>query len=125
MDHKTVSEQEQTIASHRQALLISGNLSDFQLKNLKTWPFLLFYNLETVSIEYDFSNDSATDNTMNSLCAGKVTFDFKFNKRTYRTSKETVEALNNLTNWTKFIFWNDSEVSFKTNGKMWITRLKG
>ena len=115
---QTESKEENIINAHRQALIISGSLSDFQLKNLKTWPFLLLNDLAKLKIKYDFnSNDPEATNAQ--LSAGTVTFDFKFSKQVDRNSEQIISRLETLTMWTKFLFWKDTEVIFKKGGKKW------
>jgi len=114
------SEQEQkeqnVVEEHKKMVIMTGNLSDFQLKNLKTWPFLVFDGLESVEVSYDFTkliDDAET------LTPGKVEFNFTFKKGTKMDRSQTKERLEQLSVWTKFLFWKDTEVLFKESGKAW------
>ena len=112
-----ISENEQLIEEHKKMLLMSGNLSDFQLNNMKIWPSLLFDNIENVGISWDFNS---AENEI--LGAGSVTYDFKFKKGGLSgVGKEVKEKKREqLTLFTKFLFWKDTEVNIKRNGKIWI-----
>lgn len=100
------NEQEKMLEDHKKMLIMTGNLSDFQLENLKTWPFIVFDNVSKVEIEYDFSevlkNDLGEDTE--GIGAGKVTFNLSADK----VPKE--DQIEKLRNWTKFLFWKDTEV---------------
>lgn len=110
------------INEHKANLLLSGNLSDFQVKNLKSWPYIVFdlNKLENVEIKYNFklNEDSEQSNALG-VYAGEVSFDFQFKKNIRIYKKEKEKALGDLTLWTKFLFWNNTEVKFKRNGKLW------
>lgn len=85
---------------------MSGNISDFQLKNMKTWPFILFDGLETVAIDYDFSQVD-TDEAQGTVGAGKVVYNL--------TTKEDVneKEIETIRQWTRFLFWKDTQVEVK------------
>ena len=89
------SVHENIIEQHKKNLLINGELSDFQLENLKKWPLILFDNIEQVAIKYDFQldEDSKESNALG-LCAGIIEFDFKFKKRTRISTSEKNDRLN-------------------------------
>lgn len=111
-----------TISQHKTNLLLTGELSDFQLQNLKTWPMIVFqkHSLEKVSIHYDFKLDGNSEiaNSLG-LHAGKITYDFDFKANARITKKEKERCLNHLTFWVKYLFWNDTEVNFKRRGRPW------
>jgi len=105
------------IKGHRKALIVSGNLSDFQLENLKKWPFLLYDNLKEVTIDYNFScNDDDGNNTF----AGEICFDLSFEGKGVDSSVKVSSPKELLSLWTKFLFWEGTEVSFKKEGVKWI-----
>ena len=85
---------------------MTGNLSDFQLKNLKTWPFIAMNGVEKVAIDYDFTATIEYEGgeQVEGIGAGKVVYNL--------TSKEvpTKEQIETLKSWTKFLFWKDTEV---------------
>lgn len=111
---------ENIIEQSRNNLLLTGELNDFQLKNLKSWPAVLFDNLDKTKIKFDFTldEDSEQENALG-IHAGTVEFDFYFSKGV-KTSKELKQQkLGNLTMWVKFMFWSDTKVVFKRKGKLW------
>ena len=112
---------EKIIDEHRQAIFVSGNLSDFQLKNLKTWPFVVLNDLQAVKIDYDFLDYDVEEKEDGEIPigAGKITFDFRFSKKTKISKEKRKVALDHLELWTKFLFWKDTEVIFKRNGRKW------
>lgn len=106
-------EAENIVDEHRRMVIMTGNISDFQIQNLKSWPFLVFGDsLEKVEIGYKFTK---TQDENSDLCAGSVSYDFYF-------SKEPADVENNLgllTHWTQFLFWKDTEVTFSKEGEAW------
>jgi len=105
---------------HKYITQLTGKLSDYQLTNMKTWPFVVFDNLEKVTIEYNFEKETIDEITKEKiivLYAGFVTYDFVFKTEVKEEQKE--KALQALTVWTKFMFWKDTEVNFKKEGKEW------
>jgi len=108
-----MTDEEKEVNDHRKALLLSGNMSDFQLKNLKSWPLMLFNNL-SVKIEYNFISDSNKE-----MFAGWVSYDFDFKEEPDLKPSEIKNRLSQLTVWTKFLFWKDTDVIFKQKGKKW------
>jgi len=102
-----MSEKEQSnniVDDHKKMLIVSGNLSDFQLKNLKTWPFVVFDNIEDAMLDYNFGSENGIDT------AGEVTYtimkkDITKNEDNIDNKKET------LINWVKFMFWKETKVT--------------
>lgn len=109
---------EQTVVDeHRKMLMMTGNLSDFQLENLKTWPFIVFDSiLEKTSVKYDFTK---MIDKQEALSAGTVIYDFTFKPKTKMDREETKKKLAILKLWTQFLFWQDTVVEFQTAGKKW------
>lgn len=110
-DKDKMSDSEKLVNDHRQMLLLSGNLSDFQLENLKKWPFVVFgTDLKQAEIHYDFKLEEAQEEDMAGISAGSVHFKFTFNKQ---PDKELADkGLSMLKIWTKFLFWQDTVVTF-------------
>lgn len=104
------------IEEHKKMVIMTGNLSDFQLTNLKTWPFILFDSLESVEVSYDFTKLIAEKEE---LSPGTVQFNFKFKKDTKLNRDQTKKQLEALSLWTKFMFWKETEVRFVKEGKKW------
>src|SRR5689334_18518259 len=89
----------------------NSNLSDFQLDNLKKWPFILFdQELEKVEINYDFTKLVAEQEE---LSPGRVSFNFEFKKNTKLNRDETKKKLDLLALWTRFLFWKETKVEFQ------------
>jgi hypothetical protein len=117
--NKNTKQEKNIVDAHKQALILSGQISDFQLKNLKTWPFLLFDDIDKIEIEYDFTKKQADDTNTN-ICAGEIIFNLIF-KDSFKVKKDTKYiGLQNLRLWTKFLLWKDTKVIIKRNGKIWI-----
>lgn len=105
------------VDEHKKMLIMTGNLSDFQLDNLKKWPFIIFdKELEEVKINYDFTKLVAEQEE---LAPGRVEFDFYFKKNTKLNRDETKKKLEMLSLWTKFLFWKETGVEIKRSGKKW------
>jgi len=125
MQDQNNQEQSNIVEQHRNMLVLSGSLSDFQLNNLKQWPFIVFQgSLETAAIDYDFNRDSSEDfdssESISSLCAGRIRFNLTFKKGSKIPLKEKQDAFQNITLWSKFLFWEDTEVLFYRDGKKWL-----
>lgn len=104
------------VDEHRKMVVMTGNISDFQIENLKKWPFLVFgKDLKTVQIDYDFVQG---DEDNGSLYAGRVNYDFDFEKE----PEATGVSLDMLRHWTKYMFWEDTKVTFTKKGKEWPTK---
>lgn len=117
-------EENDLVAKHRQATLLSGNISDFQITNLKTWPFILFgdHGLERVELQYDFtkSPEGYENEEEAILNAGDITFDLYFKESPKLTKEDRDSKIKHLNLWTKFLFWNDTQVKVHRNGKKWV-----
>jgi hypothetical protein len=112
------TKQETTVVDdHKKMLIMTGNLSDFQLDNMKKWPFILFdENLEKVEINYDFTKLVAE---AEELSPGRVSYNLEFKKGIKLNRDETKEKLKMLTLWTRFLFWKETKVEFQRAGKKW------
>ena len=106
------------VDQHRKMVIATGNLSDFQLENLQKWPFLVFDNLKRVQVEYAFTEDVEVEGEIEeSIFAGKVNFDLNFDGEPTEVDK----AIALLTHWTKYLFWEDTIVTFSKDGETWPT----
>lgn len=109
--------KEQIVEDHKKMLIMTGNLSDFQLENLKKWPFIVFdKELAQCSIDYDFTK---MVDDREELAAGAITYNFDFKKNAKLDREETKKKLEMLSLWTRFLFWKDTKVNFKRAGKKW------
>jgi len=116
MSEETKKEESTIIEDHKKMVMMTGNLSDFQLNNLKTWPFLLFDSLESAEITYDFTKLVAESEE---LSPGTMQYNFKFKKDTKLDRERTKKQLETLSLWVKFMFWKETEVRFLRAGKKW------
>jgi hypothetical protein len=117
--NENMGQAEQVVNEHRQMFLLTGNLSDFQLENLKKWPFIIFgKDLKKAEIAYDFKMEQPDDVNARDLKAGSVTFDLFFKKKPEQDFIASGLAM--LQVWTKFMFWSDTEVILKLKGKKWV-----
>lgn len=117
----TQTREQQIIESHKKAVIFTGKISDFHVENLKKWPFIIFGDkLESVSIDYDFNNTDASlkyDSLDSHISSGYIEYDLKIKKGC--KIKDVKKKLNILENWVKNIFWKETEVKFKRNGRKW------
>ena len=112
----------QTIVDdHRNMLMLTKNISDFQENNLKTWAFIFFTGVDKVQVSWDFIRR----NKNNDFYPGKVTFDIKFKKEAEAnlTPEATQTGVDQLVASTKFLFWSETKVNVKINGKKWKNNL--
>lgn len=113
-----LSPEEQAVEDHRKLLIISGMLSEFQLENLQKWPFVVFgKDLDKTEISYDFKMDQKDEVNAREIHAGKVEFDLYF--KTRPDDEFIGKGLLMMEIWTKFLFWQDTEVIFRVEGKKW------
>lgn len=114
------NENQNIVDEHRKMVIMTGCLSDFQLENIKKWPFIVFGNdLLKVEINYDFVDGNKEGVQINS---GSVEYDFYFNN--LPTEEVETMAKSMLTLWTKYLFWSDTKISFKKEGKKWQNKKK-
>jgi hypothetical protein len=102
------------IDAHKHAMLMSGKLSDFQIENLKKWPFIYLDNVDTVSINYNFTKNG-------SIYPGTISFDFKFKENTDIDKQK--ENLKYLEVCVKALFFQDTDVQFLLNGSGWLIKI--
>lgn len=118
MSEEQSKKEETTIVDeHRKMVMMTGNLSDFQLENLKKWPFIVFETgLEKANITYDFTKLVAEEE---SLSPGVVQYDFHFKEGTKLNRADVKKRLEHLKTWVKFMFWKETEVRIMKDGKKW------
>ena len=114
------------VEEHKKLVIMTGNLSDFQLNNLKKWPFIIFDKaLKKVTIDYDFAKQPTSkknpsiNNEFVGLFAGKVIFNFDLDEAQLVSDEDTKNKLAQLTNWVKYLFWINTEIIFLKRGKLW------
>lgn len=111
--------QAKLIDDHRKMVAMTGNLSDFQLTNLKTWPTVAIEDkyINDVKVKYDFTR--VNDEDQEELHAGSVVYDFSFSEKLPYPKDELKRRLDHLIHWTKHLFWEDTVVEIKKEGKTW------
>ena len=113
---------EKFLEEHRKMIANSGNLSDFHLAQLKNWPYVVFDNLESVDLKYDFADMMKADVEGSDIKVkmnhpGKVEYDFYFKKNTRIKKDDFAKRLDILEKWIHSIFWTNTKVVFKRNGR--------
>ena len=110
---------EELVSDHRSMVALTGKISDFQLENLKAWPFVVLGDyISKTSVKYDFTKINGSEDE--ELCAGWVVFNFITEKKLNLSKEEIKKRLEQLNLWTKYLFWENTEVSFEKNGKKWV-----
>lgn len=94
------------LEEHRKMVVFSGNLSDFQLKNLTGWAQIVIPSFKEVKIKYNFKTGP-----------GKIIYEFILKNKV--SDKKKDEALIVLNQWAKFLFWEDTTVSIFFGKKEW------
>ena len=112
-----MEDKEKLINEHRAAVAMTGNISDFQLTNMKAWPFVLFDDIKQVGIKYNFN--SLNNDASGEICAGTVSYDIEFNKDPEIPKQVFDNKIKQLEFWTKYLFWQDTKVEILKKGKKW------
>jgi hypothetical protein len=99
---------EQILEEHKKLAMLSNNLSDFQLENLKTYPFIVFDSIESAKIEYDVHlKDNRTS---------VVKYHIKSTKEV-DTLNFVSERVSSLKQWVRKLLWNEIVVEVFYNDK--------
>ena len=105
------------IDDHRNMLMFSGNLSKFHLDNLKAFPKIVFDDIKTFTLHYDFYTGKDEDKK---LCSGKIIYDIVFNTEPTQSKDDLQKRTDDLKFWVRSLFWKDTRVTIKKDGKKWI-----
>lgn len=110
------------VDDHRNMLMLSKNISDFQENNLKSWAFIFLNNVDTVKVSWNFIRK----NKASDFYAGKVDFDIKLKSKDIAPEDvdKTQIGVDQLIASTKFLFWSETQVKIKINGKTWTSQLQ-
>ena len=105
------------VDDHRNMLQVSKNISEFQEQNLKSWGFIFFNDVDSVEVKWNFFRKNKT----NDFYAGKVGFNVKFKRgvNPSLTPELTQIGIDRLIASTKFLFWSETKVIVKLDGKSW------
>jgi len=89
------------VEDHRKMMILSGNLSDFQIKNISKYPSVFYPGFIESRVDYDFGGTGVNH-------AGTVQYKITLEKIMEPESKEKEEdALNAC---VKFLFWKETDV---------------
>jgi hypothetical protein len=108
-------ENNKLLEGHRQAFLQSGNLSDFQINNMRSIVPYAFktYGLQTFTLDYRFTDDS------DAIVPGVVEYNLKFNGIPTYTKEQKEFSKKVVIESIKAVFFNETVVNLKVNGKLW------
>lgn len=112
------SKNQSVVDDHKNMLMLTKKISEFQEQNLKTWAFIFFEQVEKMSVSWNFiKNNESKD-----FYPGKVIFDIQFKKGTKIDPKMAQLGMERLEASTKFLFWNETKVIIKRSGKKWTVK---
>lgn len=103
------------VADHRNMLQVSKNISSFQEENLKSWAFLFLDDVETVKVSWNFLRR----NKAKDFFPGKITYDIKFKENSEFDVENISMAVDQIVACVKFLFWKETKVEMKVDGKKW------
>lgn len=92
--------------------MVSKNISNFQENNLKSWVFVVFDDVKEVQVKFNFVNDQQM------FYSGHIEYNIVF--ETQPSKEKEKLAQEHLNNWVKHLFWSDTKLTIKNNGKKWM-----
>lgn len=95
------------IDDHRNMLMFSKNLSQFQINNLKVWPHIFFNGVTKAEVSWNFIKDDM-------FYSGEVDYSIETNN-----IEDLDKSIDYLISATKMMFWEQTEVNIKINGEKW------
>lgn len=121
-----MSKAHETAKEMAKLTMLTNQLNEVQLKNLKTYPFIFFDGLQEVTMEYDLSNQLAVDTEED---RSELNIDYKFNattdhlRVTYRlVIDKTIPQTHMQTRYdhleaaVRNLLWKDIKVEVYING---------
>lgn len=108
-----MSSDQDIVQDHRNLLRMSQKISEFQEQNLKSWGFVFFDNIKKYEVSYNFVKDKESKE----FYAGEVSFDLTLED----LGEDVSQGVERLVASTKYLFWSDTNVIVKINGKEWQT----
>lgn len=123
------SASEQQVREMAKLSLMSNSINPIQEKNLKLFPFVFFNDLESVKIDYDFSNNQTVDTEEDTKT---IEITYKFNRidtRHFRVSYHLILKENHandkldkrfsaLEQSVRNLFWKETKVEVYLNGTL-------
>ena len=106
------------INRNRMNLLLYGEIQEFQVKNLQQFPFVFLEHVDEARVEYDFTQENG-DNLLG-IGSGTITYDFQTQKKDFKDINQ--DKLEHLTISVKILFWKETKVEYKVNGKKWTIK---
>jgi hypothetical protein len=104
-------EQTQAILDDmRRITMLTGEISNVHEASLKKWPYIVFENVQSVSISYDLTKQTAIDNGYN-----HVAYNIFINNPEDLVLESRSKI---LTEWIRDLFWNEIEVKVTINKKV-------
>ena len=99
------------------AVLLSGRLSEMHIKNLQTYPFIIFNNVEEAEMIYDINTDRNSQADTPSVIEYHILF--KSGSRA-PNKKEAIKLIKYLTDAVATLLWAGIEVKVlnKKTGKV-------
>lgn len=108
------------VDDHKNMLMLTKNLSEFQHNNLKSWAFIFLDSVDNVRVSWNFIRK----NKAKDFHAGKVDFKIKLKKGSEQDIEKIQAGVDQLTACTKFLFWSETKVNIKIDGKLWTSQLQ-
>jgi len=99
--------QNSILDDHRNMLMFSKNLSQFQINNLQTWPSIFFEGVTETKLSWNFVNAEGL------FYAGSVEFEIQ---TIHLDSPE--RSVDFLIGATKALFWSDTKVCITINNSV-------
>jgi len=99
------------IEDHRNMLMFSKNLSQFQINNMNGWVNIFFVNVEKAEVSWNFLDSSGL------FYPGAVTYAL-----TLGENENIDQSVGYLTAATKMLFWEQTEVIVTINGEKWTAK---
>lgn len=115
------------VEDHKKMIVLSGQISEFQLNNLRQYPFVVFDDyIDTIELEYNFlkevekEDQKENEEPVEVIYPGDVSYTINF-KKTPEYSKEEMEyRLTQLAKWVKYLFWLETTVHINYGDKEWV-----
>lgn len=124
-----MTDTSQIIQEMARLTILSGRVSDVQLKNIKTFPLIFFDNVSEVKIDYDLSHkaDVTEDDANNKLVINKPTTNHYvayYLELDEASNEDLDKRFKALEESVRTLFWKDVSVEVYFNNKIKYKSLK-
>ena len=92
----------------RKITMLTGEISKIHQENLKTWPYVIFNEINSVEIKYDLTKDYTKE-------VGEGYIEFRMESGSDQDSIDT--RCNALAAWVRNMFWNEIKIIIYNNNK--------